>query len=248
MIDLDIDKLSSVICQPSRNLILKVHAKLLQEKEGRKENFHQIFSFKGNNYCKLDLQSFLTLEIKDEEPWVREKSLIIDQNNLFHILKGLNKSLDYIYKGDVFAMNKDNEVIMFKDKQDKCTVKIFNLGNTQKLIIKPAVIYDENDISYEGVILYFSKSSIFTELTIDAFESLVFNLKQVNIFIYARLLLSNYLSLLKSQETKESEPKEIIIKDNNTKQNIFTENNAEEVKTNIFKELTNKDVFNFPSN
>lgn len=242
MIDLNIDKLSSVICQPSRNLVLKVHAKLLYEKEGRKENFHQLFTFKGNNYCKLDLQSFLTLEIKDEEEWTREKTLIIDQNNLFHILKGLSKSLDYIYKGEVFAMNKNNEVIIFKDKQDKCTVKLFNLGNNQRLVIKPAVIYDDNDISYEGIILYFNKSAIYTELTIDAFESFIFNLKQVNIFIYSRLLLSNYLSLLKNNETRESKPKVI-----NNQNNIFTEN-KEEVKTNIFKELTNNEVFNFPSN
>jgi len=244
MLDIDIDKISRTLIQPIKELTLKIHIKLLQEKEGRKENFHHLFNFDGNKYLKLDLQSFLTLEMNDGE-WARDKSILIDQKNIYHIIKGFETMIESIYNGGVFAVNKSGEVVIFSDKIQEHTVKLFNIGNNQKLILKPAKIFDENEVSYEGVVIFFNKTDNFVQLPIDAFESLYYTLKQTNIFVYSQLLLNYYMSCIKDEKI---ELKEVVSKSQAKtpkKQHPLFVEQKEEVKSSVFKKDSDEEFFNF---
>jgi len=197
----DIQKISRLLAQPVRNLLLRIHVKLVSEKEGRKENFHNIFTIEGNSFLKLDLQSFLTLELKKGE-WSKDKVIIIDQRNLYQIIKGFEKCLDGIYNGGVFAVTKNNKIVIYSDMVEKHTVRIFNIGGNQRLVLKPAIIYDDSDVSYEGVILYINKTENFVELPIDAFESLYHTLTKIDMFVYSQMLLNYYVAALKNEKVE----------------------------------------------
>lgn len=244
MDDIDIDKISRLLLQPVRHLALKVHIKLLHEKEGRKENFHNLFSMKGNKYLKIDLQSFLTLELNDGQ-WAKDKSIIIDQKNIFQLIRGFKRVVDGIYNGNIFAMNKNKEIIIYKDQQEKYTEKIFNLGGNQKIIVRPAIIYDDTDTSYEGVVLHINKYDNFVELPIDAFEALLYTLEKVDLFVYSQQLLNYYMSCVKDQKV---ELKETTVETKTTvqkKQHVLFAPDQEEVKSTLIKEPTTEEFFDF---
>lgn len=242
MDEIDIDKISRLLLQPVRNLALKVHIKLLHEKEGRKENFHNLFTMKGNKYLKIDLQSFLTLELNDGQ-WARDKSIIIDQKNIFQLIKGFKRVLDGIYNGNIFAMTKSKEIVIYKEQQEKYTEKIFNLGGVQKIIVRPAIIYDDTDVSYEGVVIHINRYDNFVELPIDAFEALLYTMEKVDLFVYSQQLLNYYMSCVKDQkvELKETtiEPKNVKTKKQHV---LFTQ---EDVKSTLVKESSPEEFFDF---
>jgi hypothetical protein len=242
MDDIDIDKISRVLIQPTKGLSLRMHIKLLKEKDGRKENFHNIFSFNNNKYLKLDLQSFLTLEIIEGD-WDKDKTIFIDQKNIYQIIKGFKKMIDSIYDNGIFAVNKRDEIVIYKDMVEKYTQKIFNIGGNQKMIIKPAIIYDDNEVSYEGVILYINRSEYYAELSIDAFESLYYALSKVDIFAYSQQLLNYYMSCVKDQKV---ELKEVTIAENYKKKKVhpLLMEDKEEVKSTLVKEPTAEEFFN----
>jgi hypothetical protein len=242
-LDNDLDKISRVVYQATKDLSLRMHIKLVKEKDGRKENFHQLFTTKeGNKYLKLDLQSFLTLEITSGE-WSPDKSIFINQKNLSQIKRKFKKMLDNIYGEEIFAMNKKNEVFMYADTVEKYTEKIFNLGGKSNMIVSPAVIYDENEVTYEGVIIYINKSDNYVELPIDTFEALYDVLEKADLFVYSQLLLAYYMSTIKDQKV---ELKEVKVNENTTnkkrKPSIF-EPSKEEVKSNIYKKPTTEEIF-----
>lgn len=192
---------------PARNFVLRIHVKLINDKgEGRKENFHNIFTTEGKGYLQLDLQSFLTLEIRDGQ-WAPDKSILIDQRNIYQIIKGFEKSLDNIYNGGIFAIDgKTGETISYKDKRVENTVRIYNLGMNQRVVIEPAVIHDAQDnTNYEGVILYINKTENYVELPIDAFEALYHTIKETNLFVYSQALVNYYMTTIKGEKVEIKE-------------------------------------------
>jgi hypothetical protein len=225
----NMQKITRTIVQPVRNLILKMHVKLLKEKDGRIENFHNEFNYAGKNYLKLDLQSFMTLEILDKN-WDKDKSILIDQKNIYQIIKGFEKVIDGIYNGKVFALNREGKTVIYSEMAEKNTVKIYNLGNGNRLVITPAIIYDENDLSYEGVVMHVNKTENFVELPIDAFESLYYAIKQTNLFLYSQGLINYYTSCLKKGEIENNAPV-VKVNSGSKRKNIFDSSTAEFVKS-----------------
>lgn len=223
----NLQKISRIIIQPVANLILRIHVKLLKEKDGRVENFHNEFTFQGKTYLKLDFQSFLTLELIDNTEWDKDKSIIINERNIIQIIKGFEKMLDSIYNGNIFAVNSKNEIVIYSDEAEKAVVRIYNLGNGNRMVLKPAKIYDENELSYEGVILYLNNNNNFVELPIDAFESLLYALKQTNIFVYSQALINYYISAIKAGELENTKP---LIKAK-PKKSVFEKASKEFVKS-----------------
>jgi hypothetical protein len=225
----NVQKITRVIIQPTRNLVLKMHVKLLKENNGRIENFHNEFGFAGKNYLKLDLQSFMTLEIVDKV-WDKSKSILIDQKNIYQIIKGFEKTIEGIYNGKVFALNRDGKTIIYSDMVEKNTVKIYNLGNGNRLVVKPAIIYDDSDLTYEGVVLFVNTTDNFVELPIDAFESLYFAIKQTNLFLYSQGLVNYYVSCLEKGELENNTPVTKNISAGKRK-NVFDNETTEFVKS-----------------
>lgn len=200
----NINKITRVIIKPAKNCVLKIHIKLVNKRmDGKTENFQNVY-INGNDEgtLALDFQSLITLELKDGE-WEREKTICITQNNIYQLIKGMERVINKFYNEKIFAVKKGtNEIVMYKDKAQECTERIYNLGMNQRMIIQPSIIYDNNDLSYEGVVMYLNKTANFIELPIDAFESLYYALKQINIFEYSQSLLNYYISSVKNEKVE----------------------------------------------
>ena len=237
---INIDKISRIIIQPVKNLILKIHVRLYQNKDGKLENYHNEFTFNNKKFVTLNPSVFLSLAIIDKEDWDKSKSIMINQRNIYQIIKNFRILLKNIYRDEIFAMDSKGKNIIYSDMADKYTQKIYNLGMiNQRLIIKPSIVFDENDVSYEGVIMYINNSENFVELPIDAFESLYYTLEKMDIFAYSQQLLNYYVSCLKTGE----EMKDVTVK-TFRKHPLNIDINIDEVKGSIFKTPTAKDFFN----
>jgi hypothetical protein len=242
----NIQKITRTILQPVRNLHLKIHVKMVNEKDGRKENFHNLFTMdNGNSILNLDLQSFLTIELKDGQ-WAKDKSVLLDQKNIHQVKKAFKKVLDGIYNGGIFAMNKSNKIIMYAEEREKFTQRVYNIGTHQRMVVQPAIIADESEgTEYEGVILYLNRTEHYIELPIDAFESLYYTLKEINMFVYSQVLVNYYISTIQNQKV---EIKQNVIGGGTTskkKPSIFLPE-TEEVKSTISKNETAEEFFNMP--
>lgn len=201
MID-NIERISRTIIQPTNTLYLRIHAKLITDKkDGRRENFHNVFTMNNKkSYLTLDLQSFLTLEIKDRNrEWSPDLSVLLDQKNIYQVIRGFKKILNAIYNGNIFAQSKTGKIIIYKDEVEKHTERIYNIGTHQRLVVTPAIIHDEG-VEYEGVVLFINKTENYAELTIDAFESLYYALKQTNLFVYSQVLVNYYMTLIQNNK------------------------------------------------
>lgn len=239
-------KITAMLLQPTKNLHLKIHVKLFNELgDGRKENFHKIFTMdNGESIFQLDLQSFITIELKDGN-WSKDKTVILDQKNIYQVIASCKKILEGIYDGGIFAINKDKKIIMYSEERDKYTQKIYNIGTHQRMIMQPAVIYDDaEDNEYEGVVLYLNKTDNYVELPIDAFESIYYTLSQVNLFVYSSQLLNIYLNLV----NKKVEINQTVVGNKPSKnfKNIDFENKGT-TKSTLSKTVTKEEFFNMPN-
>jgi hypothetical protein len=240
---MNFEKIYCILYQ-HKQLLLKLHVKLLKENGGRVENFHQVFSYGEKNYLKLDLQSFLTFELKEKDDiWDKSKTILINDRNIYQIIHGFKKMVKNIYKGGVFAIDSSNEIIMYSDKVEENTVHLYYIGGSQRLILAPCIIYDSNSISYEGCIIYINNKSNYVQFTIDELEALYYILKKINIFTYSIELLNYYM--LSANKVNISNT---VFKSNEKerpKYNIFTDNDKSKIESKLMPKITDEDFFGF---
>lgn len=227
-----IQKFTRVISQPVKGLVYKMHLKIinLDKETGRIDNFHNLFCIEGKKYLKLDLQSFLTLELSSEF-WSPDKTLLIDQRNIHKLVKGFTMMKKALYTNDIFATNKNNEVVIYKDMAERYTVNI-QMGRTTGFILKPTIIYDENELSYEGVLLFINKTENYVELSIDAFEALCYAIEKTDIFTYSQSMINYFTNFYK--DNVEKEKREVYF---NKRKDIFNE--TPKVESTLTKKIEN---------
>lgn len=187
------DKINRVILQ-YQNMILKLHVKLKNDNG----TFTNVFKFKDNEYIKLSIYGFITLELpKDKETneYDPSRSFFIGPGNIGTVVTRMKRLLNNIYKHEIFAI-KNNIIISYEDMVKKYTEKVQIVNLSQALLLKPAVIYDENETSYEGVNIYVNNTSNIISLSIDEYENMVYVLEKIDIFTASQLLVNYYLTYL----------------------------------------------------
>ena len=218
-----------------KNLTIRIHVKLVDTNF----NFHNEFSYGNKTYLKLDPSVYLTLEMsKGEEGFVQDKTILLTQMNINQVIMSMKKVLKNIYNEKIFAM-RGNEIIVYEDMSKKYTEKLMIPNSNQALMIKPSVIYDENETSYEGVHMFINKLENIIELSIDEFESVIYTLSQVNLFEYSQLLI-NYAMI--------KYPNGYIVNDKPLTQKKKTSINWEQQNNDAvhstFKKTSDNNIFN----
>lgn len=204
----NIEKVTRTIIQPTRNSRLRLHVKLLQEKEGRVENFHSLYRKEtGEGYLTVDIQSFMTFELVDRDGWDMSKSIMITQRNIYQIIRGFDKLLKAFYEGEMFGVRENGDIFSYTDKVKENTLELFHLGANHRMIVRPAVIYDINEVTYEGVAIHLNRTENVIEMSITEFESLFYALKQANLFVYSQLMLNFFTSTLQEEKIELKEVK-----------------------------------------
>lgn len=194
------EKIDRDIFRIPRTLALKLTVRLLnQNREGRTEPFFDDFEFNHKRYLKLNVHSFVTLEIprqKDEE-WSKDKSVSINSATIYSVISAFNRIRQAFYETDpqkqIFAMTPENEVIIYEKMAVEYQETINHLGNNQFLLIRPAVVFVD-DTSYEGVRIFLNHTSNSVDLTVDQFEGLLYHITQINLFEYTQALVNFFIA------------------------------------------------------
>lgn len=220
----------------TKELLLRLHVVINDDQRSA----HNEFTFADKTYTKLDPFTFLTLEIiKQDGVYDPSTSILIGQGTINIFEKAFNKVLNNIYTQEIFA-NKGEEIIAYQDMVNKYTEKIVVPRSNTGVIVKPAVIYDENEVSYEGVSIYINKLDNVASLSINEFESLVYTLSKVDIFTYSQMLLNYYISYYGiNSETKPYMKKITQIKS----KHINWENQNKEQTVANFRKPTDEGIF-----
>ena len=193
----DVDKVSRVISYINKSLVVKIHIKLnkINNLTNTKETFHKTYNVFGVKGIKIDVLTFLTLEIvADKENWDKTKSLMITPHSIYKILKPLKECRDAIYNNDIFYISTSKGLSIYADEAEKFTRTTKMNKENQSLFIKPALLFDENETSYEGVYLYLNKIENLVELSIEELDALVYILDKVDMFVYSQALLNYFVN------------------------------------------------------
>lgn len=172
----------------TKELLLRIHVVFNDEQKSA----HNEFTYGNKLYTKLDPFSFLTLEVtKQDGIYDPSTSILIGQGTICMFEKTFSRLLDNIYNQQIFA-NKGDRVIAYQDMVNKYTEKLFIPRSNSGIIVKPAVVYDENEVSYEGVAIYINKLDNMASLSINEFEALVYTLKRTDIIAYSQMIMNYY--------------------------------------------------------
>lgn len=173
-----------------KGLTLRIYIKLKKD-DGK--TFHNEFKFANKSYLRLDPVVYLILELdKVNDEYDPGRAVIIGQGNIHLYVKKMKELVKDIYNEKIFA-TKNNEIVLYSDMSKQFSKMIQVPGTNQGLVMVPAIVYDENEVSYEGVNLYFNSTENVIGLSIDEFEALVYTIEHTDIFMYSQLLL-NYIS------------------------------------------------------
>lgn len=182
-----------------KGLTLRLQVRLIKD-DGKV--FHNEFTFGDKSYIKLEPVTYLILELdKINDEFSPDRSVIIGQGNIHLYVKKMKELIKDIYNEKIFA-TKGNEIVLYSDMSRKFTKAIQVPGMNQSMMMVPAIVYDENEVSYEGVNLYFNKPENVIGLSIDEFEALSYTLEHIDLFTYSQVLI-NYISTYEKQATPQ---------------------------------------------
>lgn len=164
------------------------------------------FAFEGNSYFNISGHPYITLDITTPEDkrngWNTNRTANLNQKGLFDFLRALNrlingfkqvKSLYYIDKVGKLTLNRSDAQKMIED-----------IRTSQKVIrLEPALVPDETqeDLFYEGCIMYINKIDFYTYISFNEMEYLYFILSRIDMNMMQLQLLSNVRLYKKDVDT-----------------------------------------------
>lgn len=198
------DKLTRVVFQYD-NLSIRLHVRLFNDKH---QPFHTEFDYNGKTYAKLDVFSFLTIDIKDKENKSKNDlsgSIMLMQSGLNQVLATMNDFIHAIYVEKIFACKRNGEVTMYDDMAIKFSKEIRVVGTNSNIGMTPAIIYDEStQLTYEGGVIYINKRRNQVALPITYLEGLYYTLNRIDLFRDSQLLLNYYVAYYNPRKFIES--------------------------------------------
>lgn len=189
-----VEKISRVVFTPVRGCVLKMNVKLYSKgRDGKNESYHQQYLYNDRTYLTLNPSAFLTLQLVSDE-WSKDKAILINQHSIFSIINAFNRLKHAIYHHGIFAVKENQDIVIYADKAEEHKETINHIGNNQFLVAKAAIVYDDNEVSYEGVRLFINNSENTVDLPIDAFEALLYVLTKIDIYEYSQQMLNYYVA------------------------------------------------------
>ena len=190
------DKLTRTILQYP-GMALKLHVPL----STGKYHFHNNFG----NILDINIGGFLTLEVPKNEENANNRSFMIGIGNIGNVVAAMKRVLKAIYEQPMFV-NENNKVVLDKELANKYISTINVPRLSQGLIIIPAVVEDDDGVTYEGAFIYVNKMANIIKLSITEFENLVYLLEKADITVLSQLLLNYYISFISGNGLTASTP------------------------------------------
>lgn len=157
------------------------------------EDVHREFSFGGKLYSSLNTMGFLTIEHTENQSFEdgNTASIMITDKNIYSVISALSDAIKNLYTYDIYY--KEGGVLrLYEDEVDKYTVarKLYGGG---VLMLRPSIIYDENETSYEGVTLFINSTNNNIDIPLEALEAVRYSLSKVDFFLYSQSMLNYYI-------------------------------------------------------
>lgn len=243
MTDKRVDKISRVLIQPCKELIIKIHCRLTKEVNGKTQSFHNFFTYNDSNYLNLDQYVYLTIEIKDEE-WSRDKSVIINAKNIHQLLSGLKYMIntcrcnDSIYNHSKLKDSIDVEDITIYPETIKENIwQIRLLGDDMPRILLHPSIKEDGDVKYEAMRIYINRKTNYVDLTLDEAEAMYYTLQKVDFFQYGMSMIQYYVSSI------ENDKIEVQVIQNNNRAKVHFDTRIEKTESFIQKDKSAAEFF-----
>lgn len=202
-----IHTIKSNLIMVNKNLRIRVTVRILKEKEGKFEPTFSKYHNSNNNQTTLSIEAtaHLVMEIMDDQPWDISKWLRIDQHNIFHVIEGLKTMIGYCRHSTepIFSQNENGEWITYTDLVSKYTILITNSKYNQRLLLRPAIGYDENEKSYPAITIHVNNTDNYSTLDMDQLQSLYYSLTKVDLYMYAQQAVQQYISMQSKIEVRE---------------------------------------------
>ena len=220
-------------------LNVKLHVKILSDKN---EPLHVEYEYGKKKYVKLDNFAYLTIDMMEPGEWNQSKSIMVTQYNIHIIISAINKVIDSIYKSDIYATKSNGNIVFYKDNAVKARQQINVVAPNGAILIEPTVVYDDNDIGYEGVNLFINKPENMVQLPIHYLEALKYTLEKIDLFHYSQMLLNYFVTYYGKSDSYLFEKRKNIEK---YKQHISFDSPTEETSANFRRNTSDSDYFGF---
>ena len=200
----DIEKISYEIYRPSKDTKLSFVCYLGRKnyKTKKRESYHKEYRYTYRDKysdvnrmssVKIKNNSALLLEDKNSDWSNDQSSIMIGIKHMPRLIRGLREIVNWFYEiEDLFILDKDEKLHFNKKYGKEINKKIRHFPKNRLLAFKPTVIIRDDDIEYEGVIMYMNTNSSRHFLTLDEVEALLYTIENFDMFQSAQLAL-NYI-------------------------------------------------------
>lgn len=166
---------------------LRFHLKITEET-------HKEFKFGGKLYSSLNSLGFVTLEYMDGQYDYENNttSVMITDKSIYGLLTALKDAINNLYTYDIYY-KENGELRMYEEEANKYSIakRLYGGG---AIMLRPTIVYDENETSYEGISLCVNTTNNRIDLPLETLEALYYTLTKVDFFIYTQSLLTYYIT------------------------------------------------------
>lgn len=192
-------KITLEIARVSKGMRLK-YSLILDSQETQKNlKILNQFSFKGNEYVRLNPHPFITIDIsgsfdKNEE-WSTNKSVNLNLQAKMRLESRMKALLDNFTIRNLFYYNAQGKLTVNQEIDKKLNTPF--VLNNKTCVFHYAVIPDEKstEIEYEGVIFMINTADNFSFLTFEELSVLYYALRNTNMMELTMAVLTYYNTL-----------------------------------------------------
>lgn len=211
----------------SKGMDVKFHVKLITDDTYNKSYklYHNNFTFKNREYLILDISSYVSIRYVPPEKVDDDNlsdSVMITDRHIYYLLSGLKDMQNIMrHKDTYYLMNGKLKIT----ENDKNVIRL-TLGKSNSIQMSPSIM-ERDGIEYETVMLCINSPDRIIELDLETFDALIFNLSNVDYFLYSQAMISYFIaSFGKEEMLKSSMPKYDMMRFDN----ISTINRKDDIK------------------
>ena len=181
------------------NLNIKLHVRVSAENL----KYHNEFEFKEKKYLSLGNNVYITMEINNKnEEWNSGNGVMLNQYNIHQVIKAMKKVIKSMYDEPIFGKKKNGELVVYKDEAKKHIEQVNLLTTNGAILFEPGLIYDENDVTYEGRIIHINRTGNTASIPFEVFEGICYTLEKIDLFQYSQLIM-NYFTIYYKDELND---------------------------------------------
>lgn len=191
-----IKSVSQMLLRPTEKLVIKLSVGLL---DGiGKESFYSLYSAELYDYLTFNTSANVLIQYKTNEPYDRNQYIHINDMNIFHWNKELERFYQKLQRPDLFIYYKSGIIELNAKETDKQSI---SLRGGEFVELEPAVVFDKNGTPLPGINMRINIKDHVVDLSIDEFEAIYYKFRNLDIgaagmrLVLARLIVDEKMKI-----------------------------------------------------